>query len=108
MAPGSRAQRSPRNNPPANPTKEQDELVSPQGPAERLDASSDEASTPPEAPTPTLVIPTKDFFTKFIKAFVESTQVWDREQAEPWKRPLKARFSETYSGKSHMDCYHFC
>ena len=28
--------------------------------------------------------------------------------AEPQEQPLKARSLETYSGKSHMDCYHFC
>ena len=37
---------------------------------------------------------------------METTQA--REQLEPRERPLKARTPETYSGKSHMDCYHFC
>ena len=108
MAPGSCARQSPCNNLLANPTGEQDELASPQSPAKRSDAGSDEAPTPLEAPTPPFVPPTKDLFTKFMKAFVESTQAWDQEQTEPRKRPLKARFPETYSGKSHIDCYHFC
>ena len=28
--------------------------------------------------------------------------------AEPREQPLKARFPETYLGKSRIDCYHFC
>ena len=108
MAPGFCARWSPRNNPPADPTEEQNELVSPQGPARRSDAGSNEAPTPLEASTPPLVPPTKDFFMKFMKAFVESTQAWDREQAKPRKQQFKARSPETYSEKSHMDCYHFC
>ena len=39
---------------------------------------------------------------------METTQAQDREQLEPWERPLKARTPETYSGKSHMNCYYFC
>lgn len=27
---------------------------------------------------------------------------------EPRESPLKARFPDRYSGKSHMDCFHFC
>ena len=69
MAPGSRARRSPRVNPPADPTGEQNELAG-QGPIQGFNAGSDKASTealtPPEAPTPPLVPPsTKDLFTKF-------------------------------------------
>ena len=110
MAPGSRARRSPRVNPPADPTGEQDELAG-QGPVRGFNAGSDEAPTkaptPPEAPTPPFVPPsTEDLFTKFMKVFMETTQA--QAQAEPQERPLKARSPETYSGKSHMDCYHFC
>ena len=108
MAPGSRARQSPRNNPPANPTEKQDELASPQSPARRSDASSNEAPTLLEAPTLPFIPLTKDFFKKFMKAFVESTQARDREQAEPREQPLKARSPEIYLEKSHMDCYHFC
>ena len=107
MAPGSRARRSPCNNPPANLIGEQNELASPQGPARRSAAGSNKAFTPPEAPTPPLVSPTKDFFTKFMKIFVKLTQACDWEQAEPSKQSLKARSLETYLRKSHMDCYHF-
>ena len=58
---------------------EQDELVG-QGPAKRSNAGSNEASTeaptPLEASTPPLVPPTsEDLFTKFIKVFIETTQV---------------------------------
>ena len=108
MAPESYARRSPRNNLPANPTGEQNELASPQGLARRSDAGSDKAFTPSEALTPPFVPPTKDLFTKFMKAFVESIQAWDREQAEPQEQPLKARSPKTYLGKSHMDCIYFC
>ena len=27
---------------------------------------------------------------------------------EPEEQPLKARFSDLYFGKSHLDCYRFC
>ena len=108
MAPGFCARRSPRNNLLANPTRKQDEIASPQSPVRRLDTGSNEAPIPPEAPTLPLVPPTKDLFTKLMKAFVESTQAQDREQAKPRKQPFKARSPETYSGKSYMDCYHFC
>ena len=110
MAPGSCARRSPCVNPPADPTGEQDELAG-QGPVRGFNAGSNEAPTkaptPLEAPTPPLVpSSTKDFFTKFMKVFMETTQA--QALAEPRERPLKARSPETYSGKSHMDCYHFC
>ena len=110
MAPGSRARQSPHVNPPADLTGEQDELVG-QDPVRGFNAGSDEAPTkasiPPETSTPPLVpSSTEDLFTKFMKVFMETTQA--QAQAEPRERPLKARSPETYSGKSHMDCYHFC
>ena len=37
---------------------------------------------------------------------METTQA--REQLEPQERPLKAKTPESYSGKSHIDCYYFC
>ena len=112
MAPGSRARRSPRVNPPADPTGEQNELAG-QGPIQQFNAGSDEAPT--EAPTPleaftsSLVFPfTKDLFTKFMKVFIEMTQAQAQALAEPQEQPLKARSPETYWGKSQMECYHFC
>ena len=108
MAPESRAQRSLHNNPLVNPTKKQDKLASPQGQAERSDTGSNKAFIPPKAPTLFLILLTENFFTKFMKAFVKSTQAWDREQAEPQEQLLKIKSLETYSKKSHMDCYHFC
>ena len=112
MAPGSCAQRSPRVNPPANPTGEQDELAG-QGPIRGFNAGSDEAfteaPTPLEALTPPLVPPsTKDLFTKFMKVFMETTQAQAQVLAELQEQPLKAWTPETYWGKSHMECYHFC
>ena len=85
MAPGSRARRSPRVNPPADPTGEQDELAG-QGPVRGFNAGSNEAPTeaptPPEALTPPLVLSsTKDLFTKFMKVFMKTTQA--QTQAEP-------------------------
>ena len=105
MAPGSRTTcRSPCVNTPVDPAGELDELAGAQG--GRSDAGSDEAPTPPEAPPPA---PTsEDLFTKFMKVFMETTQAQAQALAEPRKRLLKARTSETYFGKSHMDCYHFC
>ena len=86
MAPGSRAQRSPRINPPADPTGEQDELAG-QGPVRGFNAGSDEAPTkaltPPEALTPPLVLPfTKDLFTKFMKIFMKTMQAQAQILAE--------------------------
>ena len=76
MAPGSRAERSPCVNPPANLTGEQDELVG-QSPVRRFNIGSNKART--KAPTllegliPSLVSPsTKDLFTKFMKVFMET------------------------------------
>ena len=113
MAPGSCARWSPCINTPVDPAGELDELAVAQGPARRSNAGSDEASTealtPPEASTPPLVLPTsEDLFTKFIKVFMETMQAQAQALAESRERPLKARTPETYSGKSHMDCYHFC
>ena len=74
MASRSCIQQSPSNNHLANLTGEQDELISFQGPAKRLDANSNKASILLETSIPLFVFPTKDFFTKLIKAFVELTQ----------------------------------
>ena len=85
MALESYIQWNPYNNPLANPTKEQDKLASPQDLARRSDADNNKALTSLEALILPLVYPTKDFLTKFMKAFVKSTQTQDREQTEPWK-----------------------
>ena len=112
MAPGSRTtHQSPRINTPINPAGELNELAGAQGPAKRSNTRSDEALTealtPPEASIPPLIPPTsEDLFTKFMKLFIEMTQA--REQLEPWECSFKAKTPEIYSGKSHMDCYHFC
>ena len=110
MAPRSCARRSPCVNPPADPTREQDELAGQdlvRGFNAGSNEASTEASTPPKALTPPPVpSSTKDLFTKFMKVFMERTQA--QAQAEPRERPFKARSPETYSGKSYMDCYHFC
>ena len=110
MALGSRPQRSPCINPLADPIEEQDKLAG-QGPVRGFNTRSNEAPTKaptsPEASTPPLVLSsTKDLFTKFMKVFMKTTQA--QALAEPRERLLKARSPETYSGKSYMDCYHFC
>ena len=78
MVPGSCARWSPCINPPTNPTEEQDELAG-QGQVQKFNAGSDQAPTmaptPSQAPTPPLVLfSTEDFFTKFMKMFMETTQ----------------------------------
>ena len=105
MAPEScTIRRSPCVNPLANISGEQDGLASAPG---KSDAGSNEAPTPSEASTPPLILPpAKDLFTIFMKVFIETTQA--QALAEPQERPLKARTPETYWGKSHMECYHFC
>ena len=113
MAPGSCACRSPRVNTPIDPATELDELAGAQGPTRRSNAGSNEAPTeaftPPEASTPPFIpLISKDLFTKFMKMFIEITHAQAQALTEPQERPLKARTPETYSGKSHMDCYHFC
>ena len=108
MAPGSCVCRSPRVNTLVDPAGELDELAS-QGPARGSNVGSDEAPIPPEASTPPLVPPTsEDLFTKFMKVFIETTQAQAQALAEPRECPLMARTPETYWGKSHMECYHFC
>ena len=108
MAPRSRACWSPCVNTPVHPAGELDELAGTQDSTKRSNAGSNEAPTPPEASTPPLVPPiSEDLFTKFMKVFMETTQA-QAQATEPRERPLKARTPETYSGKSHMDCYHFC
>ena len=110
MAPGScTTRRSPCINTPVDPAEKLDELAGAQGPARGFNASSDEAPTPPKASTPLLVAPiSKDFFTKFMKVFMETMQAQAQALAELRERRLKARTSKTYWGKSHMECYHFC
>ena len=70
MVPGSRTTRqSPCVNPPANILRKQNELA-----GVKSDAGSDEAPTPPEAPSLLLIpLPSEDLFTKFMKVFIETT-----------------------------------
>ena len=39
---------------------------------------------------------------------MEMTQTQVQALTEPQEHSLKAKTSETYSGKSHIDCYYFC
>ena len=113
MAPGFPAWRNPCVNTLVDPVGELDELSGTQDPAKKSKAGSDEAPTeaptPLKAPTPPFVpLTSEDLFTKFMKVFMESTQAQTQALAEPWERSFKARTPETYWGKSHMQCYHFC
>ena len=75
MAPGSYACQTFCVNPPIHPTEKQNEFADAQGLARRSNVGSNEALTPSEAPIPPFVSPpTKDFFTKFMKMFMETTQ----------------------------------
>ena len=105
IAPGScTTRRSSPVNPPADISGEQNELA---GMTKRTDAGSDEAPTRPEASIlPLVPPPAKDLFTKFMKVFMKTTQA--QALAEPQECLPKARTPETYLGKSHMECYHFC
>ena len=107
MAPGSRTTcRSPCVNTPVNLAGELHELAG-QNQAKESNVGSNEAPTSLEAQTPTLIpLTSKNLFTKFMKVFMETTQA--RDQLEPRECSFKARTPETYSGKSHIDCYHFC
>ena len=95
-------------NTPVDSAWELDELAGAYGLAKRFNAKSDEASAPLEAFTLPLVPLMENFFTKFMKVFMKTTQAQAQALAKPWKRPLKARTPNTYFVKSHMDCYHFC
>ena len=112
MALGSCVQQSFCVNLPANPIREQDELAG-QSPVQKFNAGSNEAPVKAPIPlktlTPTLVpFSTKDLFIKFMKVFMEMTQAQAQALAELPEQLLKARSPKTYSGKSHIDCYHFC
>ena len=92
--------RSPCVNPLDDISKKQDKLACNQGPIKRSYTRSNKALTFSEACTPPLVpFLTKDFFTKFMKVFVKSTQARDQEQLEPQKSSFKARIPETYWDK---------
>ena len=109
MAPESCVCRSPCVNNPVDPAGELNELVGAQGLGRGSNAGSNEVLTSPEASTPPFVPPTSDdLFTKFIKMLMETTQAQAQALAEPQECSFKSRSSETYSGKSHMDCYYFC
>ena len=72
MAPGSYAQQNPCKNLLASFTTEQDELAGSQDSIRKSNAGSNKALTLSEALTPVFVSPTKNLFTKFIKAIMES------------------------------------
>ena len=76
------AQYSLCNNFLANSIKEQDKFVGPQSLAKRSDASNNKAFTSFETFILSFVFYIKNFFTKFIKVFVKSTQAKNQEQTD--------------------------
>ena len=103
--------RSPWINILVNPAGELDELAGTHGPARKSNVQNNEAPTLLKAPTsPLVLLPAKNLFTKFMKVFMETTQAQarDQEPLEPQKCPFKVNTLNTYSGKSHNDCYYFC
>ena len=60
------------------------------------------------APTPALTpLFTDELFKQFIKTYLEFNQ-GPSQLLEEYKWPLKAKVSDIYYGKSHIDCYYFC
>ena len=62
------------------------------------------ALIPTSALTP---VPTDELFKQFMKAYLELNQGPRQPPAER-EQLLKAKVSEVYYSKSHMDCYYFC
>ena len=96
----------------ANPAGELDGLVG-QSLARKSNVRSNEAPTkapiPLEAIIPLFVPPlSENLFKKFMKVFMETMQAQAQALVELWEPLLKASSQETYSGKSHIDGYHFC
>ena len=119
MAPGgSRPRRSPRRNPPPLDPVE-DELAREPGPVGGPNSGST-SPAPSRNPTPgpdlvlalipapvpaSAPVASEELFKKFMKAYLETNQGPRQPECE---QNLKAKVSEVYYGKSHMDCYHFC
>ena len=61
-------------------------------------------SAPVPAPAPPS---SNELFRQFMRAYLELNQ-GPRQPLAECKRSLKAKVSEVYYGKSHIDCYHFC
>ena len=113
MSPGSHTRWSPCVNLLINFARKQNELADAQGPAKKSNIRRNKAFTKAfpslETPIPPLVLsPTENLFTRFIKVFIKMTLAQDQALAKPRERLLKAKTSNIYSRKSHMDCYHFC
>lgn len=112
MAPGPRARRSPRRNPPVNGQPRRRRRA-----RWRRSRASDGSGSPAPAPapsrgpTPAPGKRTDEDLQRITKLCMESFiqgQGQTKAHPEPRERPLKARFPDLYYGKSHMDCYHFC
>ena len=82
MASRSYIQQSLYNNTPVNFIGKQNKFAGSPSLARRLDINSNKAFIPPGAPTLILIFFTKDFFMKFMKAFVKLIQAQDQEQTE--------------------------
>ena len=84
-------------------------------PPESGDELFDQPARPPGANLPVAVVPvaippvpkyTKKDLQRILKTVLEARAPTTSEK--PWDKPLKARSSDVYRGKSHMECYNFC
>ena len=76
---------------------------------------SDQPAGPPGAKLPVAVVPAaapavpkynEEDLQRILKTVLEARAPTTSE--EPRDKPLKARSSDVYRGKSHMECYNFC
>ena len=90
--------------------------VPPEAPTESSGSPAPTSRAPSRAPTlgpafiasPASAVPSTndELFKQFMQAYLAAQpQGQDTGLRE---RPLKTRFSEMYSGNSHMECYKFC
>lgn len=94
-------------NYPANFTEEYNKLIDAQDSVEKSNVNSIKTFIPFKASIlPFVLFFTKKLFIKFMKAFIELTQAQAQTQSEPLERLFQAQIPETYSEKSHIDCYH--
>ena len=87
------------------PLGNEDEKGPPRAPTKGSNTST-HSPTISWAPTPAPPS-TNELFKRFMKAYLESNQ-GPSQPPEECKQPFKAKLSDVYYSKSHMDCYHFC
>lgn len=127
MAPGSRLRRSPRRNPPTDSADNKLADAPPRAPTKSSGSPAPTSQAPSYAPTlgPALALAlgpapivaptsTKELCQQLMKTYAATVKLLEQNQAGagqvlgPRERSLKARFPETYSSNSDMECYKFC